>query len=174
MPTGVLLVAERTITLAGTIRPTPTRVLDVGAGYGKHGVLLREYLDPTPVVDGVEAWHPYVAAHRLHGIYDHLIEADVLDLDQATLDRYDLVVMGDVIEHLPKAAALALLHRIRGWVVIATPAMHFDTDPGLPPTEAHVSHWTVEDLTGTGRLERHETSHGALLARLRPAPTPGW
>ena len=70
MPTSVLLLAERAVTLAATITPTPRTVLDVGAGYGKYGVLLREYLDPTPEVWGVEAWPPYVDAHRLAGIYD--------------------------------------------------------------------------------------------------------
>lgn len=169
MPTGALLAAERTVTYAGTITPTPRTVLDVGCGYGKFGVLLREYLDPTPEVHGIEAWPPYITAHRLTGIYDHLHTGDVTHLTRAQLDPYDLVVMGDVIEHIPTSPATALLNRIRGWIVISTPAAHFDTGPGLPPTEAHVSHWTVDDFAATGRLERHETSHGALLVRLRPA-----
>ena len=79
MPSGVLLVAERTVTLAGTIQPTPQRILDVGAGYGKHGVLLREYLDPTPTVHGVEAWEPYVKAHRLEG-------SDVIELHYCAMN----------------------------------------------------------------------------------------
>ena len=170
MPTGVLLAAERTITYCGTINPPPRVVLDVGAGYGKLGVLAREYIDPTPLIVGVEAWQPYIAAHRLAGIYDELHATDILDLDQAVLDQADLVIMGDVIEHIHKEPALQLLERIRGWVVISTPADWFDTGPGLPPTEAHVSHWTADDLAATGRLDRHETSHGALLARLRPLP----
>ena len=168
MPTSVLLLAERAVTLAATITPTPRTVLDVGAGYGKYGVLLREYLDPTPEVWGVEAWPPYVDAHRLAGIYDRLHVGDVLTLDEAVLDACDLVFMGDVIEHLDKVAALDLLARIRGWVVVNTPLAWFDTGPGLPPTEAHRSHWTVDDFAATGRLDRHEQQHGGLLARLAP------
>lgn len=168
MPTGVLLVAERTITLAGTITPTPSKALDVGCGYGKHGVLLREYLYPTPIVDGVEAWEPYVKQNKLEGIYDTLYVSDVLDLDNETLDEYDLVVMGDVIEHIEKDKALDLLDRIKGWIVIATPFNYFHTDEGLPPTEAHVSHWSLKDFKDTGRLEHHEVSYGAIIVRLRP------
>ena len=168
MPSGVLLVAERTITLAGLIQPNPQRILDVGAGYGKHGVLLREYLDPTPVVHGVEAWEPYVEAHRLRGIYDELHVRSVLDFTAQELAAYDLVVMGDVIEHIEKPDALALLDRIAGWVVIATPLVHFHTDPHLPPTERHVSHWTAADFDATGRLEHVESRYGALIVRLRP------
>lgn len=168
MPTGVLLVAERAVTFAGTISPTPKRILDVGCGYGKYSVLLREYLDPDPIVDGVEAWEPYVKNHKLKNLYTKLYVSDVLDLDQDTLDQYDLVMMGDVIEHIEKDDAINLLSRIKGWVVIATPFDHFHTDEGLPPTEAHVSHWTEQDFIDTGRLNRYEVSYGAHVARLSP------
>lgn len=168
MPTGVLLVAERAITFAGTIHPAPKRILDVGCGYGKYGVLLREYLDPTPIVDGVEAWEPYVRDHNLKNMYNHLYVDDVCNLAQDTLDLYDMVVMGDVIEHIEKDKAIDLLSRIKGWVIIATPFNHFHTDEGLPPTEAHVSHWTEQDFKDTGRLDRYEVSYESHVVRLSP------
>lgn len=168
MPTSVLLVAERAITYAGTITPTPRTVLDIGPGYGKYGVLLREYLDPTPDIDAVEAWAPYVADHRLRGIYDNVLVDRAENLSRTELHFYDLVMMGDVIEHIEKQAALAFLDCCRGWVVIATPVEHFDTGPDLPPTEAHVSHWTFADFEATGRLDRHEIAYGAHVVRLAP------
>ena len=168
MPTGILLVAERAVTFAGTISPTPKRILDVGCGYGKYSVLLREYLDPDPIVDGVEAWEPYVNNFKLNNLYSTLYVSDVLDLSKDILDQYDLVMMGDVIEHIEKESALELLKRIRGWIIIATPFDHFDTEDGLPPTEAHISHWTYDDFVNTGRLDRYEVSYGAHLARLSP------
>lgn len=168
MPTSVLLVAERAVTFAGTITPTPKVVLDVGAGFGKYGVLLREYLDPTPLVDGVEAWQPYIRPNKLHGIYRRLHACRAEDLDADTLAVYDLVNMGDVIEHMDRQDALDFLGRCPGWVVIATPLDHFDTGPGLPPTEAHVSHWAEDDFAATGRLDRYEVSYGAQIVRLSP------
>lgn len=168
MPTSVLLMAERAVTLAATITPAPRIVLDIGCGYGKYGVLLREYIDPTPTVIGVEAWQPYVEAHRLAGIYDQLHVTDVMALDQAVLDTADLVFMGDVIEHLAKPDAIDLLDRIRGWVVINTPVEYFHNGDGLPWTEEHRSHWTTADWDATGRLDRYEEQHGGQLVRLRP------
>lgn len=169
MPTSVLLVAERAVTLAGAIRPTPRTVLDVGPGYGKYGVLLREYLDPDPErIEAVEAWEPYIAAHRLRGIYDDVFACDALRFTERDLSSYDLVNMGDVIEHMDKQEALAFLGRCPRWVVVATPLAHFDTGPGLPPTEAHVSHWERADFEATGRLDHYEESYGALLVRLAP------
>ena len=168
MPTGNLLVAERAVTFAGTIENTPKTILDVGCGYGKYGVLLREYLEGNPLVDGVEAWPEYIENHNLRGIYNHVYSDDVVNLDNETLSLYDLVMMGDVIEHIEKEAALDLLSRIPGYVIIATPFDHFHTDEGLPPTEAHVSHWTKDDFENTGRLDRYEVSYGAHIARLLP------
>lgn len=168
MPTGVLLVAERAVTFAGTINPAPKKILDVGCGYGKYSILLREYLDPDPIVDGVEAWEPYVKNFKLKNLYHKLYVDDVLNLSQDILDEYDLIVMGDVLEHIEKQDAIELLDRIRGWVVIATPFEHFHTDEGLPPTEAHVSHWTEEDFVNTNRLDRYEISYGSHVVRLSP------
>jgi hypothetical protein len=168
MPTGNLLVAERAITFAGTIQEDIKRALDVGCGYGKYGVLLREYLESHPVVDGVEAWEPYVKDHNLKGIYNKLFIDDVTNLSDKTLSVYDLVMMGDVIEHIEKKSAIKLLGRIPGWIIICTPFDHFHTDSSLPPTEAHVSHWTKQDFIDTGRLDRYEVSYGSHLVRLSP------
>lgn len=167
MPTGILLVAERAVTVAAQIAPTPRRILDVGCGFGKYGVLLREYLDPTPQVDGIEMWEPYVEPHRLKGIYTTLRVGDALHLKRADLDPYDMVMMGDVIEHMDKDAALAFLSRVSGSVVIATPVAFFQAGhEGLPPTESHVSHWDRKTFEDTGRLEHYEESYGAIVARL--------
>lgn len=168
MPTGNLLVAERAVTFAGTITNPPQRILDVGCGYGKYGVLLREYLEGDPVVDGVEAWPDYIEKYNLRGIYNHVYSDDVLNLDNDTLAMYDLVMMGDVIEHIEKEPAIELLSRIPGYVIIATPFEHFHTDEGLPPTEAHVSHWTEQDFVDTNRLNRYEVSYGSQVVRLAP------
>lgn len=135
-----------------------SRVLDVGPGHGKAAVLLREYvLDPPVVIDAVEAWEPYVPQFRLRSLYNRVFVGDVTAetwqtrpgqtvAAQGVLESYSVVLMGDVIEHIPMDKALDLLARIPAPVVICTPVAWFDNDPHHihPPTEEHVSHWTGE------------------------------
>lgn len=168
MPTSALENWPAIIHLVETAEPHRT-VLDVGPGYGKASVLLREYLNVKPErIDAIEAWPGYVTP-RLLDAYDDVVIGSVLDLDAFTLARYDVVLMIDVIEHLPKPEALALLERMPGWVIVCTPRDFFSNGPGHPPTEAHVSHWSVEDYGD--RVESYDLDalkRGAVLVRLRP------
>src|SRR5262245_11243465 len=91
----------------------PKSVLDVGCGFGKFGVLLREYLDiwhrrydrsqwQTRIV-GIDAFEKY-----RNPIWDyaysqvHIGEAQKL---LPMLGEFDAVLISDVIEHLEKADA---------------------------------------------------------------------
>lgn len=142
------------------------KVLDVGPGHGKYGVLLREYAH-VELVDAVEMWEPYVAEFGLEGIYNHVFRGDACNLPDAVLAAYDCVFLGDVIEHIDKERALALLERIPGWVVICTPVDYY-AQPHEVPTEHHVSHWTTEDWQAMPRLNQHQINMGGHLVRLRP------
>lgn len=166
MPSSALAVVPTV--LNHMVALDPSSVLDVGPGFGKYGVLFREYCPRHPIMVGVEAWEPYVEAHRLRGIYDQLHVGDVLDLDDVTLNACDVVYLGDVIEHLDKDAALGLLQRIRGPVVINTPEHFFHNGDNLPWTETHRSHWTLEDFRATGRVVRDEVVFAGLVVTLGP------
>jgi SAM-dependent methyltransferase len=166
MPTGNLLVAARQVEIAASLDPVPQLILDVGCGYGKYGVLLREYIDGLPEVHGVEMWEQYVAPFRLRGIYDQLSVGNALAIPALVLDQYDLINMGDVIEHMDKDAALEFLARCRGRVLINTPVDFFHNGDGLPPTEDHVSHWTEQDFRDTGRVEHYEQYLGGHIVLL--------
>lgn len=175
MPSSNLLTAPRVVHLVWEVQQRtgrPLRVLDVGPGWGKYERLLREYVEPELYIAAVEAWAPYVERHTLADRYDLVIIGDALDQPDGVLAAVDLVLMVDVIEHMPKAEALAFLDRVPGWVVICTPRDHFDNPPELPPTEAHVSHWTPGDFSGMARLDTISypelSSLGALIVRLRP------
>lgn len=177
MPTSSPVVITEVVAMVSQVPPAERRrFLDVGPGYGKYGLLLREMLNEKPEqLDAVEAWAPYVAEFRwLPCIYDQVIVADVIDLSGEELATYDVVLMADVLEHIDTAAAIDLLARIPGRVVISTPADFFHNGDGLPPTEDHVSHWTVDQLAaiagGQGReMEVGYVNHvGAVLVRLGP------
>lgn len=87
------------------------RILDVGAGQGKYAELLPTY----PRVDACEVWEPYVQQHKLRELYREVYVSDVYDLVRSAWwdDRhYDLVIMGDVLEHLPVDRARTVVDRV--------------------------------------------------------------
>jgi predicted TPR repeat methyltransferase len=92
------------------------QVLDVGAGAGTYADLARGVLqaakqhkpDARLSIDAIEAHSPYLEAYRLRQKYDRIFEADARQWVKETDQKYDLVIMGDVLEHLPKEDAVSL------------------------------------------------------------------
>jgi SAM-dependent methyltransferase len=152
--------------LSEIVRLKPSSVLDVGAGFGKWGFLCRDYLDvfhgrvyPTEWrtrIDGVEIFDRYVdefywmAGRDGPGIYDHIYRGDISEMDIAS--RYDLIICGDVIEHLPDDKALATLRRLLtqcDHLVLSIPlgdAWLNNVVVGGNPSEKHQSSWSKEKI----------------------------
>ena len=88
------------------------RVLDVGAGKGKYRLLLPEYSH----VDAVEIWSPYVTGYGLRDVYRTVYERDIMKVAEefsSTEVVYDVVIMGDVLEHLSLPDARATLNFLK-------------------------------------------------------------
>ena len=85
----------------------PASILDVGPGAGKWGLLLAA---PGRSIDAVEIHEPYIEKFGLREIYGTTYLGDVCGF--TGFDRYDLVLIGDVLEHLSVERAQALLARI--------------------------------------------------------------
>lgn len=142
------------------MREEPTSVLDVGIGFGKYGVLLREALDIpyerydksqwTARIDGIEAFEGY--KNPIHDfVYNNVIYATVSEcLDN--LDVYDVVLLIDVLEHFPKEEGMEVIEQLllhtQKALLISTPI-----DPA-PQTEylgnafeVHQSQWTAADFS---------------------------
>lgn len=108
-------------------------VLDVGAGYGKYGVLLREHLDIRKgrldranwraKIDAVEPNLPILCRNP----YDKIYPNDIKDIFQS-LGEYDLILIADVLEYMDKKSGLSVLlslfkeHCRQGIVVSFSPA----------------------------------------------------
>lgn len=92
--------------------PATTSLLDVGAGQGKYRRLLPEFTS----FDAVEVWEPYVVDNRLRELYRDVHVVDVMKLVDCEYDDwwsgYDVVVMGDVLEHLSYADGYQLLDHV--------------------------------------------------------------
>lgn len=164
MPSSALAVVPTV--LDHMVALDPGSILDVGPGFGKYGVLFREYCPRHPKMIAVEAWEPYVVDYHLRGIYEHVFVDDVLNLDDYSLNFTDAVYLGDVIEHLDKDSAIELLDRIRSPIVINTPEHFFHNGDNLPWTETHRSHWTMDDFEATGRVVRRDSVFAGLVVTL--------
>jgi len=87
--------------------PLDIRILDVGAGQGKYRVLLADY----PQMDAIEIFEPYIEEHRLHELYDTVYIGDAAYVVTQFPDgtHWDVVIFGDVLEHLDLERAQQML-----------------------------------------------------------------
>src|ERR1051326_2477501 len=101
----------------------PQSILDVGVGFGKWGHLFREYTDILEAehappryqrenwqarIDGIEGHAAYLTEmHRF--IYNKVFVGGARVL-MRTVYRYELIFMGDILEHFEHADGRQLLH----------------------------------------------------------------
>jgi 2-polyprenyl-3-methyl-5-hydroxy-6-metoxy-1,4-benzoquinol methylase len=150
-PSGIAPVLQE------VMRLRPQTILDVGIGMGKWAMLFREYLEGwgahrvSPdefklTIDGVEIYEPYIQPWH-HAIYDAIHIGDVRTL-APELPRYDLVYLGDVIEHMPKPDGAKLLQDLKfKTAIVSTPAMKTRMIRGKPnPFLDHKCVWTAADF----------------------------
>ena len=85
------------------------RMLDIGCGSGTYAKMF-----PEARWTGVEVWEPYIEEFKLNDLYEEVILSDVRALRIATLGRFDVAILGDVLEHMEKSDAQDLLERVKG------------------------------------------------------------
>lgn len=85
--------------------PHTAKILDVGAGSGKYGGLLRYNFH----IEALEIYEPYIEQFNLKEIYQNVHIGNILDFN---IDIYDYIIMGDIIEHLKVKDAHDLLIKI--------------------------------------------------------------
>lgn len=137
----------------------PTSILDIGIGFGKYGVLLREALD-IPFeryekrdwkikIDGIEAFKDY--QNPIHEyIYDKIYYNTVENV-LPSLDHYDVIMLIDVLEHFEKNEGRTILEElllhVNKAIIISTPIDPDDQEEYNGNTyEAHKSKWTILDF----------------------------
>ena len=157
MPTSNLSQVVKLLELILLLKPNS--ILDVGVGFGKYGLLLREYLelwDGRGVynqwkkrIDGIEVFPGYLTAVH-HYIYDHIYVGDALDVLPTTPDKYDLILLVDIIEHFSLEDGLRLLQYAAECgrnVLISTPkCLAPQSNAFGNPYETHRFQWTKGDF----------------------------
>lgn len=83
------------------------KILDVGPYDGRWSDRLRKQFNH---IDAVEAFEPYVDRFGLKEKYENIFISDVLEFE---FDYYDVIIMGDIIEHLTVEQSSALINRIK-------------------------------------------------------------
>jgi len=129
----------------------PTTVLDVGAGQGVYLDLIRQGLGAGVIVNAVEVWQPYIDQFNLENRYDKLFAMDVRDM---TNFAYDLVILGDVLEHMSEEDAVKVWDKISKqakYAIISIPIIHYHQDAiNGNPYEIHVEEdWDTERVLRT-------------------------
>lgn len=127
-----------------------TKIMDIGAGKGKYGKYLRRYYE---VIDGMEVFKEYVTAFNLEKIYNSVFSCDVKDFDFEA-NHYDVVVFGDVLEHLKTEDAQKVLKNIinaGSSIIVRVPYKYEQEAKGDNIYEAHQQ----EDLSRETMNERY-------------------
>lgn len=125
----------------------PATILDIGAGAGKFGRIARTAA-PRARLTGIEMGEDSVVGHKLHEIYDEILAIDARDLiTHHSTKHFDLVILGDLIEHMRKSDGIDLLNWLcyhAAYTVLITPeAMMIHRDPWY---EGHNSVWSELDF----------------------------
>ncbi len=141
----------------------PTSLLDIGAGYGKYGVLCREYLElwdgrqnydeRLRRIDGVEVYECYITPlHKF--VYDHVYVGDILKVIDELEFQYDLVLLIDVLEHFKKMEGELLLTKIleknKGLIISTPKKPTTQTQTFGNIYETHQSKWGKQELANFG------------------------
>lgn len=120
----------------------PHNVVDVGPGAGWWVNTLKP-VTPESHWTAVEVFAPYVEKFNLNAIYDTVVVCNVLDARELLLSS-DLVVFGDVIEHLAEQDARDLLTELLHYgvpVLVSVPIVACPQD-AVGGNEHEIHLWT--------------------------------
>ena len=157
------------------------KFLDVGPGRGVYGTIIRQTMTPewlaaytqkdekgewnwwgaVPeiVIDAVEAYAEYVELFDLPKIYNDIILRDIRHIYN-DIGSYDVIIMGDVIEHLTKEEAVEVVTALKSkccflWAALPMVMEGKEWSIGYnqlqperdeTPWSAHLHEWTVAEL----------------------------
>lgn len=128
--------------------PKGAECLDVGACDGEYANLLGDYL----TMDAVEVWEPNILGHHLKDKYRMVIADDIRNVEYI---HYDLVIFGDIIEHLTVEDAQRVIEYAKqhsDMIIVAVPYQFKQDAMYGNPYERHIQ----DDLTEDIFMERYK------------------
>jgi hypothetical protein len=149
----------------------PKHVLDLGIGFGKYGVLVREWTDGINGRVPHSSWKARIVGVEGHvgyrnpawDLYDRVDVEDFTDPDH--WDKYeghDLVLMIDSLEHVDRSVGDDLLIYLRDHnrnLIVSTP-VGFRAQDAVNGNEfeRHRSGWTRKDFAQRGAQILHQAA----------------
>lgn len=128
--------------------PTTAKVLDVGAGCGTYHEYLKDYFKD---IEAVEVFEPNIKNFNLEQKYKKVYNINILDFKY---DYYDIIIFGDILEHLETAEAQQVLNyafdRCKE-LIVAVPYLY---PQGIEEDNIYEIH-KQDDLTNEIMLERY-------------------
>lgn len=124
------------------------KILDVGAGSGTYYELLKDCFNN---MEAVEVFKPNIEKYELEKKYKKVYNVDIKDFEYK---YYDLVIFGDVIEHLSVEEAQKVLEYAKNRckeMIVAVPYMY---EQGIEEGNVYEIH-KQDDLTDEVVLERY-------------------
>jgi len=160
MPTSNSSQISKIICLITDINPLS--ILDIGVGFGKYGVLCREYLEFWDGrneytfkrrIDGIEAFKDYLTPlHKF--VYNKIYTGNALQLIDKINFSYDLVLLIDVLEHFTKEEGTLLVKKIvsknKGLLLSTPKKVHAQDTVFKNKYETHKSQWSEKELSNLG------------------------
>lgn len=123
-------------------------ILDVGAGEGTYYNLLH---DIYKNIDAVEVFKPNIDNYKLEEKYNKVYYSDIKDLKY---DYYDLIIFGDIIEHLEIKEAQKVLEYADKHCKEMIVAVPYELEQGIAEDNIYEIHKQA-DLTPKIVLERY-------------------
>ena len=144
-------------------RLRPKKILDLGVGWGKYGLLCREMLDIEAGNLDKKSWQTGIIGYEgfeayRNPIHDYAYDAVYyMDFMKALpFLGYDLVLMIDSLEHISKVEGYKLLDQLLSRnknVIVSCPTGASYLEQGAVygnEFERHRAHWTTEDFEVRG------------------------
>lgn len=145
----------------------PRIFLDLGAGAGKYGSLAKE-IDSSIEIIAVEVEKDYLEKFNLRSIYKQIWNISITCLIRPEYfnSSFDIVMAGDILEHLKKSEGLDLLnfliYRCR-WIIVEFPHRYLQNTVDGYTSEAHISVWAESDFLSFERTQMYTKDTQRLI-----------
>jgi hypothetical protein len=157
MPTSY--VSQISIILKLLSKIKPQSILDAGVGFGKYGMLCREYNDIvhgryqkenwiTEIV-GIEGYSEY--RNPVHNyVYNRMYYGLIEEVIPTLQDKFQITLLIDVLEHFSKEDGKKVINLLQevttDFLIISTPIIVKHQSYLSNELEEHKSQWTLDDF----------------------------